>query len=167
MNEPMHNPIRPIVPDDIPALKNVIEATDMFPSEMLDDIIAGFFNDKDSDEIWLTYEMADDNLDGKSDAMAVAYCRPEEMTDRTWNLLLIAVHPDCQGGGIGAALMSYIENYLTTRNQRVLIVETSGTDALARTREFYRLCQYDQESRIRDFYEDGDDKITFRKALQD
>lgn len=62
--------------------------------------------------------------------------------------------------------MSHIEDHLAARKQRVLIVETSGTDALARTREFYRLCQYDQESRIRDFYEDGDDKVTFRKALQ-
>lgn len=62
--------------------------------------------------------------------------------------------------------MSHIEEHLAAEGQRVLIVETSGTDALARTREFYRLCQYDQESRIRDFYADGDDKITFRKALQ-
>ncbi len=158
MNQSKQNPIRPVVPDDIPALKRVIDATDMFPSEMLDNMIAGYFNDEGSDEIWLTHD--NDGVE------AVAFCRPEEMTDRTWNLLLIAVHPDCQGEGIGAALMSHIENHLVTHGQRVLIVETSGTDALARTREFYRLCQYDQESRIRDFYEDGDDKITFWKALQ-
>lgn len=161
MNQHRQNPIRPVVSNDIPALKRIIGATNMFPSEMLDDMIAGFFNDKENEEMWLTYAMSDDQ-----DAKAVAYCRPEEMTDRTWNLLLIAVHPDYQGEGIGAALMSHIEDHLAARGQRILIVETSGTDALARTREFYRLCQYDQESRIRDFYEDGDDKITFRKALQ-
>ena len=162
MNQSKQNPIRPVVPDDIPDLKRVIDATDMFPSEMLDDMIAGFFNDNENDEIWLTYDASDDQGGGQ----ALAYCRPEEMTDRTWNLLLIAVHPECQGEGIGAALMSHIEDQLAARKQRVLIVETSGTDALARTREFYRLCQYDQESRIRDFYADGDDKITFWKALQ-
>ncbi|WP_109354597.1 GNAT family N-acetyltransferase [Sphingorhabdus sp. EL138] len=162
MNQPKHNPIRPIVPDDIPALKRVIDATDMFPSEMLDDMIASFFHDEGNVEIWLTFDSSDD----QNNAKAIAYCRPEEMTDRTWNLLLIAVDPDFQGEGVGAALMSHIEDHLIARGQRVLIVETSGTDALARTREFYRLCQYDQESRIRDFYADGDDKITFRKALQ-
>ena len=158
MNQHRPNPIRPVAPDDIPALKRIIDATDMFPPEMLDDMIAGFFNDEGNDEIWLTHD--------KNGVEAVAFCRPEEMTDRTWNLLLIAVHPDCQGEGIGAALMRHIEDDLATRGQRILIVETSGTDSLARTREFYRLCQYDQESRIRDFYEDGDDKITFWKALQ-
>ncbi|MEP2102643.1 MAG: N-acetyltransferase [Parasphingorhabdus sp.] len=166
MNKPTHNPIRPIVHEDIPALKRIIDATDMFPSEMLDDMIAGFFTDEGSNEIWLTYDTDDDKVSGMGDAKAVAYCRPEEMTDRTWNLLLIAVHPDCQGEGMGAALMNHIEEHLAARKQRVLIVETSGADALARTREFYRLCQYDQESRIRDYYEDGDDKITFWKALQ-
>ncbi|WP_108811786.1 GNAT family N-acetyltransferase [Sphingorhabdus sp. Alg231-15] len=158
MNSPEQKSIRAVEPDDIPALKRIIDATDMFPSEMLDDMIAGYFSTGGSEEIWLTY-----NDNG---AKAVAYCRPEEMTDRTWNLLLIAVDPDRQGEGIGAALMSHIEDHLAAHGQRVLIVETSGTDALARTREFYRLCQYDQESRIRDFYADGDDKITFWKALQ-
>lgn len=95
MNQPIRNPIRPVVPEDIPALKQVIDATDMFPSEMLDDMIAGFFNDSENDEIWLTYDTNDDQGGGK----AVAYCRPKEMTDRTWNLLLIAGHPDCQGEG--------------------------------------------------------------------
>jgi len=166
MNQHRSSPIRPVAPDDIPALKRIIDATDMFPSEMLDEMIAGFFNDENNGEIWLTYDTADDEARDMGKAKAVAYCRPEEMTDRTWNLLLIAVHPDCQGEGIGAALMSHMENHLVAHGQRVLIVETSGTAALARTREFYRLCQYDQESRIRDYYEDGDDKITFRKALQ-
>lgn len=155
------NPIRPVVPDDIPPLKNIVDATDMFPSAMLDDMIAGFFSDPDSDEIWLTYD-----ANGGRNAQAIAYCRPEAMTDGTWNLLLIAVDPDSQGKGIGRALVHHIERHLAERNQRVLIVETSGTESLARTRAFYRQCQYDQESRIRDFYADGDDKITFWKALQ-
>lgn len=162
MKEDIRHPIRPVAANDIAALKMIIDATDMFPSEMLDDMIAGFFNDRGSDETWLTY----DKTGCRGGPKAVAYYRPEEMTDRTWNLLLIAVHPDCQSEGIGAALMRHIEDDLTARGQRILIVETSGTSTLARTREFYRLCQYHQESRIRDYYEDGDDKITFWKALQ-
>ncbi len=158
MNSPEQKSIRPVVPHDIPALKRIVDATDMFPSELLDDMIAGYFRNGSNEEIWLTY-----NDDG---AKAVAFCRPEEMTDRTWNLLLIAVDPERQGEGIGTALMQYIEDHLAGLSQRVLIVETSGTEALANTREFYRKCQYDEESRIRDFYADGDDKITFWKSFR-
>lgn len=82
MNQHRPNPIRSVIPDDLPELKRIIDATDMFPSEMLDDMIAGFFNEEGSDEIWLTHD--------RDGAKAIAYCRSEEMTDRTWNLLLIA-----------------------------------------------------------------------------
>lgn len=162
MTQILQNPIRSVNPDDIPALKRIIDATDMFPSEMLDDMIGGFFTNMASDEIWLTY----DPVVGDKDAKAVAYCRPEAMTDRTWNLLLIAVDPLSQGKGYGAAITTYIEDHLAALGQRILIVETSGTAALARTRKFYRQCNYDEESCIRDYYEDGDDKVTFRKVLR-
>ena len=43
---------------------------------------------------------------------------------------------------------------------------TSGLPSFERTRGFYRLCGYDEEARIRDFYQAGEDKIVFRKALE-
>jgi ribosomal protein S18 acetylase RimI-like enzyme len=48
---------------------------------------------------------------------------------------------------------------------RVLLVETSGTPDFERTRAFYRKCGYEEEARIRDFYQAGADKIVYRKAL--
>ena len=46
-----------------------------------------------------------------------------------------------------------------------MIVDTSGTEAFAETRAFYRKNGYTEEARIRDYWADGDDKITFRKPL--
>lgn len=56
---------------------------------------------------------------------------------------------------------------LAARGERVLLVETSGLASFERTRAFYRKCGYDEEARIREFYQAGEDKIVFRKSLTD
>ena len=109
--------------------------------------------------IWLT------NADGE--ACLVGYSARERMTDGTWNILLMAVCPTVQGRGHGGLLLRTIETELRRRDARVVLVETSGLDAFARTRSFYRECGYEQEARIREFYAAGEDKIVFRKALAD
>lgn len=157
--------IRPTTPDDTPALLALADAIGLFPPEQLEELgemLSDYFNedsneDSDRDRLWITDE--DDN-DGP---VGVAYCEPERMTDQTWNLLLIAIHPDRQGQGRGAALLCYVEQTLAAQGARLLLVETSAS--FDRTRAFYRKCGYDEEARIRDFYSAGDDKIVYRKAL--
>ncbi|MEM9527502.1 MAG: GNAT family N-acetyltransferase, partial [Bacteroidota bacterium] len=83
----------------------------------------------------------------------------------TWNLYLIAVHHNQRSKGIGAALMAQVEKSLTDQGARILIVETSGLEAFARTRKFYRELGYTEEARIREFYSAGDDKVVFWKKL--
>jgi hypothetical protein len=62
-------------------------------------------------------------------------------------------------------LVKAAEQHLKDKGQRILIVETSGTDAFALTRKFYAQSGYDEEARIRDFWAPADDKVIFRKAL--
>ena len=148
--------IRTVHPDDLPALKKIIDETELFPSELLDDMMARYFAGED-DSQWLTYD--------NGNPVAVAYVTPEPMTSGTWNALLLAVHPKVQGQGFGTALMRHIEGMLTERGARVLLVETSGLGAFKPTRQFYGKIGYKKEACIRDFYDAGDDKIVFRKAL--
>jgi len=54
---------------------------------------------------------------------------------------------------------------LRNKDGRILIVETSGLESFGATRAFYRKNGYDEEARIRDFYNPGEDKIVFRKVL--
>lgn len=152
-----NNYIRPVKPEDLPALKTVIDANQLFPSDMLDEMISEYFKNENSNDLWLTYD------DGKP--IAIAYCAPERMTEGTWNLYLIAVHSDCQGKGIGTSMLHYIEQRLADRGERILLVETSGLTSFEQTREFYRKCGYEKEARIREFYQAGEDKIVFRKLL--
>lgn len=149
--------IRPMIAADLPALKGIIDANEMFPGEMLDDMTAAFLAGEGEEERWLTVD--------EGGPVAVAYYVPERMTDGTYNLLMIAVEPSRHGQGIGAGLMRYVEQDLAARGGRVLLVETSGLDAYARTRAFYAFIGYDEEARIREFYAAGEDKVVFRKAL--
>ena len=128
---------------------------------MLPDMTAGFIGAADPDAIddmWLTA-----TLHGA--AAGVCFAKLEELTDGTWNMLALAVSPNHQGGGLGAAMTNDLERRLAGRSVRILIVDTSGTDDFARTREFYEKQGYEPEARIRDYWAAGDDKVTFRKAL--
>ncbi|MGB5636047.1 MAG: GNAT family N-acetyltransferase [Waterburya sp.] len=89
------------------------------------------------------------------------------MTEGTWNLYLIAVHPDYQGKGYGSSLLRYIEQMLAARGERLLLVETSSLARFEPTRGFYQKCGYEKEAQIREFYQAGEDKIVFRKSLTD
>nr|WP_294167851.1 GNAT family N-acetyltransferase [uncultured Sphingomonas sp.] len=143
--------------DDLPALKRVIDANGLFPSEMLDGMTAAYLAGDEAGGLWLT--------DDDGGPVGVVYLSPERMTTGTWNMLLIAVHPDRQGRGRGTGLVRHVEQILTDRGQRILLVETSGLPEFEDTRRFYRTRGYQEEARIREFYAAGEDKVIFRKAL--
>ncbi|WP_206816887.1 GNAT family N-acetyltransferase [Chroococcus sp. FPU101] len=153
--------IRPATPDDKKALMAIASVIGLFSQQELEELgamLAEYFDDHlGSDHFWITYE--------DSQPVGVAYYAPEPFTYGTWNLYFIAVHPDRQGEGLGGKLLHYVEQMLTARGERILLVETSGRPSFERTRAFYRKNGYDEEARIREFYKAGDDKIIFRKAL--
>ena len=152
------NPIRSITKSDLPDLKKVLDSIELFPSEMLEEMISDNFNNAETEEIWFT---ATDN----DTPIAIGFCAPEQLTEGTYNLYAIGVKSDMQGKGIGSEMMTYLENLLTEKGHRILIVDTSGTEAFAMTRKFYQKLKYHQEAVIRDFWKEGDDKVTFWKKL--
>jgi ribosomal protein S18 acetylase RimI-like enzyme len=160
--DPTRTAVRLLVADDLPALATIIDRTELFPSEMLGDMTSGFTAADDPEaagDMWLTA-----TVDGAP--AGVCFARAEALTEGTWNMLALAVSPDHQGGGLGAAMTADLERRLAGRGVRILVVDTSGTDGFALTREFYRKQGYEPEARIRDYWAAGDDKVTFRKALR-
>lgn len=150
--------VRKAIASDVPLIKGIIDANELFPSDMIDDMTQGYFAST-TDDRWIV-AASDGAVDG------VAYYKPEMMTSGTWNCLLLAVHPEKHNKGIGRALMSHIEENLKSEGHRVLIVETSGLPTFEKTRSFYaNKCGYEEEARIRDYYDAGEDKIVYRKAL--
>lgn len=157
MTPTMTPTIQRATPAEIPALGQIAQAAGLFPAELLPDLIAPAFEDPET-ALWLTCQV---------DTRPLGFCfsQPEQMTEGTWNMRALAVMPSHQGKSLGRALVQATEIHLRDANQRLLIVDTSGTDAFALTRKFYAKSGYEVEARIRDFWAAGDDKVTFRKAL--
>ena len=150
--------IRPVDRSDLPALAAIADATEIFPGHLLEAMASGYLDGDATEERWLTV--------GEGGPVAFAYYVREAVTDGTWNVLALAVHPTVQDRGHGTALMRHIERELAGGDAHLLLVETSGVPAFERTRAFYRGLGYEEEARVRDFYAPGDDKIIFRTPLR-
>jgi ribosomal protein S18 acetylase RimI-like enzyme len=121
-------------------------------------------------DIYLTNEQQQDYhvivaQDPGSKVNAYACWGAVPMTQGAFDLYWIATHPDARGRGVGRALMDYVERKALETNGRLLVVETSSKASYAGTVEFYRRLGYSENTRIRDFYDVGDDKIIFVKRL--
>lgn len=153
--------IRPTTLDDESAILALAVSSRLFPAdattELADVLASSLRGELGPDHVWLT--------DDDGGPVGVAYYAPERMADGTWNLYMLAVHPDRQRQGRGAGLVRHVEQALSDRGARILLIETSGLASFEQTRAFYHALGYDVEARIREFYKAGDDKVVFRKAI--
>ena len=103
--------------------------------------------------------------DAASKMQGYACWGPVPMTKGAFDLYWIATHPGARGCGFGRALMTHVEQEVIKRNGRLLVVETSSKSSYERTVKFYRSIGYEETSRIKNFYDIGDDKLIFVKRL--
>lgn len=143
---------------DVSPLKQVLDTIELFPSEMLDDMIFDYFENPESSDIWFT-----EILEGVP--ISIAYCAQEKLTEGTWNLYALGVKSNIQSKGTGSRMMGFIETLLKERGERILIIDTSSSEDFASTRTFYEKLGYTKEAVIRDFWEDGDDKVIYWKKF--
>ena len=149
--------LRPATRQDLAAIAAAAEDAQLFPGEMLPDMIEPYLAGSDTDR-WFVATDADRVL-------GFGFCRQETLTQGTWNLLAIGLLAEARAGGRGSAMLRHLEQGLRDDGQRLLIVETLGTPDFEATRRFYRHNGFVEEARIRDFYEPGGDKIVFWKLL--
>ena len=161
----VHPTVRPALKGDVAQIGHLAVTNAMFATEDMagfDDMLTGYIDGSLHQHQWI---VAEDSAGGISGA---AYVAPEPFGDRVWNLYFLAVNPARHRAGIGHALVAYIEESLRGAGEqiaRVLIVETSGTDAYQTARRFYEREGFDREANIREFYGPDDDKIVFWKRL--
>ena len=155
--------IRPVQPDDTLAIMGLAVSSGLF-SEAEADGVRTLMDDFFARTREQGHDCLLDAADDDDVPVGVAYYQPTPATDRTWTLLMIAVRRDRQGRGRGGALLSRVDE-LRRRQQRLLLVETSGSPGFAPARAFYDKSGYFAEARVRDYYEVGDDMVIYRKDL--
>ena len=90
---------------------------------------------------------------------------PIPCTLGAFDLYWIALHDRYRGKGIGKLLLLRIEEMIAEIGGRVIYIETSGLSRYNPTRSFYTGSGYKQVACLKDFYQEGDDKIVYEKRL--
>lgn len=90
---------------------------------------------------------------------------PTPLTEGTYDIYWIAVSPKAQRQGVGRALLTAAEIDIKAKKGRLILIETSGKPNYIKAQNFYTSRGYDMISRVVDFYEPGDDKLTYLKRI--
>ena len=86
-------------------------------------------------------------------------------TESSFDLYWIAVAPECQGKGVGQALMTSTEKSIRNSGGTGIYIETASRELYRPTHAFYQACGYQLAATLPGFYAPGDDKLIFFKAL--
>ena len=154
--------IRELTTSDVERVADLAIDAEMFPEDAREFLTGSARAWLDSDRTGASWIVMDD--DGV--VVGAAFFEPRDATDRVWYLQMIVVAPDLQGTGRGTRLLRHVEETLAAQDQRLLLIETSGTSQYDGTRRFYAGVGYDEVARVPDYFEDGDDMVLFRKDLR-
>ncbi len=155
--------MRNLLKSDLLPLRQILVATEVFTESEVAcamDLLETVLNDSQQRD----YQVLVADLEGVVGGYVLF--GPVPLTEGGYDLYWIAVDPDLHGKGVGRQLMKEVERRLRLAGARLLCLETSSQGHYARTRKFYQQAGYQEESRIRDFYRPGDDRITYVKRFR-
>lgn len=154
--------IRPMTRGDKPAVMRFLPSIPEFkPEEILvaEELIDCYLGDPAGSGYHIAVAEVDSLVKGY-----ICY-GPTPLTQSTWDMYWLAVAPESQGGGLGRALVAFAEAQIRAAGGRLVLIETASKPEYEKTRRFYLWQGYELVCRIPDFYEPGDDRLTFQKRL--
>lgn len=151
-----------LVPEDVAAVREVTAST-------------GYFHEH---EIPVAVELAEERLAkgaasgyefvlAECDGRVVGYTSfgPIPCTRGSFDWYWLAVRPEYQGAGLGRRLLQEVEARARAMGGARLYCETSGRPQYASTRAFYERMGFTLCEVLADYYEPGDGRATYVKAL--
>jgi GNAT superfamily N-acetyltransferase len=153
--------VRTATPAHIPAIQALSVATGLLSIDEAAELLA-IAPEGDSAAAWLVA------VDVLGAVVGAACCAREPVSDRVWNLHLLAVDPSRQGRGVGTRLLAQLEARLAGRTDdpgSSLLIETSSTESFAPIRAFYTRRGYVQVGQVPSYYGPEDDKVVLWKSL--
>ena len=103
-------------------------------------------------------------VDGQT--LGYACYGPIGCTLGSYDLYWIIVDKAAQGRGLGRRLVQEVERLVAAEAGRRIYVETSNRPQYVPTRDFYLRCGYVIDAVLKDFYDDGDDKVVLVKDVR-
>lgn len=86
-------------------------------------------------------------------------------TKDRFDLFWIVVSQEFRGKNIGKQLIFETEKKVTEQGGKRIYIETSSREPYYGARQFYERCNYKIDAIQKDYYDDGDDKVIYVKAL--
>jgi ribosomal protein S18 acetylase RimI-like enzyme len=150
-------------PSDADAIRAIVESTGYFHDYEVD-VAVELVEERLAKGIASGYYFVFAEKDGR--VIGYSCYGPIACTTGSYDLFWIAVHDDFRGKGIGKLLMERTEKAVAAEGGRSVYVETSSKEQYISTRAFYEKFGYVKEAQIRDFYEEGDDKVIYSRRVK-
>ena len=86
-------------------------------------------------------------------------------TVSSFDLYWIGVLDSQRGNGLGKILMTETEKMIKYIHGKSIYIETSSKEKYLPTQKFYDKCNCELIARIPNFYDEGDDKLIYKKTI--
>ncbi|BAF55695.1 hypothetical protein cgR_2680 [Corynebacterium glutamicum R] len=153
--------IREATDQDLDGIVRLVIHEEMFAPDQAD-MVTDVLGDKIFDEDVIFIVAAPSVQD---EILGFIFAEPRATADRVWEIVMLVVHSDHAHQGIEVELLQRIETELTDIDQRLIVIDASSNSEFDQIRALYESEGYDCEGRVRDYWEDGDDLLTYRKHL--
>ncbi|MDA8122751.1 MAG: GNAT family N-acetyltransferase [Deltaproteobacteria bacterium] len=88
------------------------------------------------------------------------------MTKSTFDLYWLATRADRMGKGYGRKIVAFVEEEVRRRGGKLLVIETSSKESYGATQEFYLKIGCTLAATLPAYYDEGDDKLIYLKAIR-
>lgn len=154
--------VRPTVAADADAINGIARRAAVFSQEEVEavaDLLTFYLTTEEQDEFLF--------LSAESDGQVLGFACYGRivLTKRNYELNWIATDPEAGRRGVAALLLGEVERIARDNGARYLNLETSATAPYAPARAFYARQGYEVAGRIKDYYDDGDDMLIYRKEV--